>query len=685
MLTFKRSLDGYHSASGEMAADLRRRATVRFREREREKAALTTRADFEAYRDRVRERFLEAIGGLPEERTPLRATCTGTIDRGSFTIEKTLYQSQPEFYVTASLYVPKSLARPAPAVLFVIGHTDLGKAYFEEQTLCASLAENGFVALLMDPIGQGERFQYWDPATQQRLIGGCTTEHTHSGLQHVLTGGSVARNFIWDGIRSVDYLCSRPEVDPARIAVTGNSGGGTQSCFLMLAEPRLAAAAPCTFVTSLETYLKTGQPQDGEQIVRGAIAFGPDHDDYLRAMAPKPVIVGAAAYDFFPIEGTIESVQRARAAWALYGAEERLALSISPVRHTYPAPMREAVVRFFLKHLVGTDSGYRAIERDILTEEALYVTPTGKVLDAFPNSRTVFDLGRERMAARGKERAPLSPPERRSRLAAILGVPGGRYRTIYPRVIHEETVDGYPCEKIYFFSAPEIAAAAVMIHPPAGETVAQTDLVLLEHGTNDIPAERPRLERLLAAGHRLLVFDARATGAVAPELTTPPTGNEYRLASDAMMLGISTLGLRVFDVLRGYDYLLTRPDVDAARIGLVGVGTGAILGYLAAALEPGFSDLHFAGMLASYRSLVETRLYNRDRFGLQWMAWGLLPDCDLPELGACLAPRPTCFEAPCDARGEPVAPGDFTEGYRAAAHRAGAPADWRPEVIAASG
>src|SRR5690606_29266799 len=120
-------------------------------------------------------------------------------------------------------------------------------------------------------------------------------EHTHAGFPFLLMGASVARHFVWDGIRAFDYLASRPDVDASRIGATGNSGGGTQTMYMMLAEPRLAAAVPCTFPTTLEAMQKSGQAQDMEQIVAKAMLRGPDHDDFFTALAPKPVQAGIVA------------------------------------------------------------------------------------------------------------------------------------------------------------------------------------------------------------------------------------------------------------------------------------------------------------------------------------------------------------------------------------------------------
>ena len=681
MRTFGPNVNNYHDVSDQMIDNLRRRAEAHFRRQEVEKAELTSIAAFEEHRKRVRDHFMTAIGGLPEERTPLNVQCTGSLDRGGFTIEKLIYESMPEFYVTAALYVPKGIVSPQPAVVFVHGHSDLGKSYPTYQAVCVDLAANGFVVLAVDPPGQGERFQYFDSEKGERIIGGCTTEHTYAGLQFTLGGASIGRHFVWDVMRGIDYLETRPEVDPTRIGLTGNSGGGTQSCLLMMSEPRFAASVPCTFVMTLESYMKIGQAQDSEQIVPGCFANGPDHDDYITAMAPKPVLVGAAAYDYFPIEGAIEAVDRAKRIYALYGAEDKVDIAIAPTRHAYSPRLREACVNWYKQHFRGESPDFTTGELETLPDEALWATPNGQVLDLYPNSKTVFDLNRERLEASHIPQFSINPDtgqegcdtdRMRETITEVLGIPEGRDQKIYPRIVTENVVDGYRTEEIFFFSEPNIVVTGTFIHPLEGTTVEQTDLVLFENGTNDNPDKREWIEGRLASGRQLFVLDPRGIGGVQVRSFNgggQPHDGEFKLASDAMMLGISTMGLRVFDILRGYDYLCTRPDVD--QIGLYGIGKSAFYAYFAGTLEDGFASLEFEDLLYSYRNLTDTRYYDQERYNLEVMAWGILRHFDLVDLAVCFGNRPVRWIAPRNAKGEILTDEVFDWEFLAAAKERG--------------
>ena len=677
MQTIGPNVNGYYDVSNQLIDDLRRRAETHFHRQETEKAKLTSIAAFEEHRKRVRDHFMRAIGGLPEERTPLNVQCTGTLDRGKFTIEKLIYESLPEFYVTAALYLPKGIITPQPAVVFVHGHSDLGKSYPVYQAVCIDLAANGFIVLAVDPPGQGERFQYFNPQKSERIIGGCTTEHTYAGLQFTLGGASIGRHFIWDVMRGVDYLETRPEVDPTRIGLTGNSGGGTQSCLLMMSEPRFAASVPCTFVMTLESYMKTGQAQDSEQIVPGCFVNGPDHDDYITAMAPKPVLVGAAAYDYFPVEGAIEAVDRAKKIYALYGAEDQVDIAIAPTRHEYSPSLREACVNWYKQHFRSEAPDFITDQPETLPDETLWATPNGQVLNLYPNSRTVFDLNRERLEVspvpqlamkRDTDQGACDVNQMRLVVTEILGIPANRNQKIYPRIIAENVVDDYRTEEIFFFSEPNIVVTGVFIHPPEGTAIEQTDLILFENGTNDNPTKREWLQKRLAAGRQLFIFDPRGIGGVQTRAFNRgghPHGREFKLGSDAMMLGISTMGLRVFDVLRGYDYLRTRADVD--QIGLYGIGKSAFYAYFAGALEDGFVSLEFEDLLYSYRNLTNTRYYNQERYSLEVMAWGILRHFDLVDLVPCFGQRSLQWISPKNAKGETLTDDEFNRKFLAIA------------------
>lgn len=704
MITFRRSVDGYYHVEYQLIDYLRRRSERAFRTRERERQDVRTREDFERYRARMRENFLAAIGGLPEEKTPLDAQVTGTLEADDHVVEKVIYHSVPNFPVTANLYVPKSRlgAEPGPAVQFVCGHAEQAKSHTIYQKVCLDLARDGFVVLAVDPPGQGERFQFIDRNTGLQRVKWGTREHSYAGMGYELAGMSIMRQFMWDDIRGFDYLASRPEVDPNRIGVTGNSGGGLQTTFLMMCEERIAAAMPCTFVMDYESYMKCGQAQDSEQNLHACFIDGPDHDDYLTAMAPKPVRVGLAAYDFFPIEGALAAIEKARRMFELYGEEGKgkLDYTVAPTTHQYSSYLRESAVNFFRKALRGDEEAFKTEDPETVPSEKLNATATGQVLSAFPECRMVTDLLRDELERRiPANPRKMDPVELRGKLAEALGigesVPTGeavwfgepRQRRIYPRIIVDEPVDGYRTEKIFYFSEPDITSTAVFVHPRDESTARGTTMLLLGDGTNAIPGEKSRIIELLEQRQRVYILDVRGRGALQSSNVggNYPKGTEFKLGCDAMKLKTSTLGLRVFDVLRAVDYLTTRDD--ARPISALGVGIGASFALHAAALEESIEALTIEGMPLSYRDIASSRYYDEELLGFQSHAWGLLQAADIDEILAAIAPRPLRIVRPLTPQGRPMIREAVETTFLRPAEEAGiigkGANGWRPEIVEA--
>src|SRR5436190_9180013 len=255
--------------------------------------------------------MLKNLGGFPD-RTPLNARITGVLDRGDYVIEKIIFESQPHFYVTANLYLPKTGQPPYPAVLYPLGHELGAKSHSAWQQTLGSLAKKGYVALAWDPIGQGERIQIYDEDFEDSKVRASTTEHTVEGIQCLLAGDHVARYTIWDGIRALDYLLSRPEVDAKRVACTGNSGGGTHTTYLSALDDRIQVAAPSCYITSWKRMLESIGPQDAEQVFPLWLKDGLDYPDYLYAFGAKPFLMLTAIRDFFPIGGARATFAEAR-------------------------------------------------------------------------------------------------------------------------------------------------------------------------------------------------------------------------------------------------------------------------------------------------------------------------------------------------------------------------------------
>ena len=362
-----------------------RRATV---------AKLNSAAEIETRRRYIRQKLMESVGEFPP-RTPLNARVTGTLDRGDHRVEKVIFESQPKFYVTANLYLPKSGQAPYPAILFPLGHEAGAKAHSAWQSVLVSLARKGFVCLAWDPIGQGERIQLWDDDFRDSKVIRSTTEHTMLGVQSILLGDALARYTIWDGIRALDYLLSRPEVDAKRIGVTGNSGGGTHTAYLAALDDRIHVAAPSCYITSWRRLIETIGPQDAEQCLPGWLAAGLDHGDFILAFAPKPYLMLSAIRDFFSITGARETFGESRAVFERIGASDKMQMFEADDGHGYNLQRRLAGYRWFRKHLQGADE--EPVEPEVVeaSERDLWCTPTGQVVTSL-GGETVSSLNVQR-------------------------------------------------------------------------------------------------------------------------------------------------------------------------------------------------------------------------------------------------------------------------------------------------
>src|SRR5437016_5046630 len=338
----------FHDIHGMLPAYLKAKAFALLDQRQQAIARISTPADLKARQQYVRERIRSYLGDLPE-RTPLNPRVIGSLDRGDYRIEKIVFESRPGFYVTANLYLPKTGAPPYPAILYPLGHERGAKAHQAWQRCLASFARRGFMALAWDPLGQGERVQMYDEDLHDTKTTGSTVEHTIIGSQCLLTGTHVAQYTIWDGMRALDYLVSRPEADPTRVGCTGNSGGGTHTAYLSTLDDRIQVAAPSCYITSWRRMLESIGPQDAEQVFPMFLKDGLDYPDYIYSVGGKPFLMLTAIRDFFPIGGARATFAEARGVLGKLDLSTSLGMFEYDDGHGYSKPRREAGYRWFTR------------------------------------------------------------------------------------------------------------------------------------------------------------------------------------------------------------------------------------------------------------------------------------------------------------------------------------------------
>ena len=638
----------YHHLSGQ-AYDL-------LAERARRVAELESEADWRRYREQVRQRLRETIGPFPEK-TPLNARITGTLEKERYRVEKLVYESVPGLYVTAALFIPEGLEGKAPAILFCSGHTAEGFRSTTYQTIILNLVKKGFIVLAFDPVGQGERLQYFDEAIGASRIGGPTREHSYSGAQAFITGGSQARYMTWDGLRGIDYLLTREEVDPARIGVAGRSGGGTQSAYIAALDDRVLAAAPENYITSFERLLQTRGPQDAEQNLYHGIARGLDHADLLIARAPQPALMMTTTRDIFSIQGARETYAEAKRAFEALGDPENLRVVEDDAPHASTRKNREAMYAFFQEAL-ALPGEVQDEDVALLSSEELRVTETGQVATSL-GGETVFSLNRAETTRRVEElnqaRQRPGHPGQAVRAAQALSGYEPPKEVGHSTFVGRYQRDGYAVEQ-YFIEAGDYVIPYLLMVPEGGGSHPAV-LYLHPDGKAAEAAPGGEMEWFAKNGYVVLAPDVLGigeTGTGAFRGDSYIDGISYNEWFGGVLIGRSLVGLRAGDVSRVAAVLGQREDVDADQISAVARAELAPVLLHAAAFDTSITKVMLAEPLLSYRVLAMNRFY-KPAFIPATVA-GALTAYDLPDLAASLAPRPLLLVNVTDQNGSRATP-----------------------------
>ena len=386
-----------------------------------------TKDEFFARSKRVREDFIKAVGGFPEERCPLNAKTVATVKRDGYIVEKVYFESWPNVHVTANLFIPDDpkYKAPYPAVLVTCGHSNNGKGSDAYQRGCVLAAKAGLACLIYDPYDQGERGQGKHRAN--------VNAHNRAGALAALLGGSMARYRMWDGMRAIDYLESRPEVDASRIGVMGNSGGGTMTSLLMAVDPRLKAACPSCFISTLTANAKNIAPGDAEQNTFAQLAIGANHASFALMQPERPVRFQFCHGDFFPFYGSLSTFKLVKEVASKFGLGERYEMTDVDGPHGWKESTRTSSVEWMRRWLYGDKDafkhdldGYRKLDKTFNPKKSdmgvcnggEIVCPKGKVLN-LPGERTIYDLIRDEYAATESARKERVSPETVACLAGI--------------------------------------------------------------------------------------------------------------------------------------------------------------------------------------------------------------------------------------------------------------------------
>jgi len=612
---------------------LLRLAGEQFDGRRRELAeALESPEALQEYSKRKRDAYLELLGPLPE-RTPLQPQVTGKIECKGYHIEKILFETMPRHRATALLYVPDGEG-PFPGALFVCGHSKNGKAAEGYQLVPALMARHGLLVLAVDPIGQGERYQ------QFQMRGGTTT-HTLYDVGARLVGRSVVFYETWDNVRAVDYLLTRPEIDASKpIGLTGTSGGGTQTTFLMALDERIGPASPSCYIMTRERKFVEPGLSDGCQHLPDEGLRGIEHADYAIMRLPRPTQVLAAEKDFFDIKATRIAGDEISRAYKTAGQPDRFELFVSDTPHGFTAPHRVAATRWMRRWLLEkTDAASDADDLQVFSDEQLNVTRSGQVGRDFDDEVNVGELNLRRARELQSQRDAFwrdhTPEQAVERIRKVLRIRDSLPKA-EPRRVAEVTHDGRRVEKLVLQRTDDVPLPALLVTPleAKGERLPATLIV-------DSSGKSAAIEKaftLATSGRIVLTVDLRGYG------ETRDTGSPGKYFNHeqytgylAMHVGRPLLGQRVEDVVAAVDALVSIARVDSEDVELLGIRATGPVALHAAVLDPRITSVRTEESIQSWIDDVVARPLERDLMG--YVVPGALSWYDLPDLVELLKKR----------------------------------------------
>ena len=570
------------------------------------------------------------------------------LNRIDFTVKYIAYQSRPDFWVTANLYIPDNIMLPAPTVMVLHGHSDTGKSTEKYQVLIQNLLKKGYVVLFKDGIGTGERTY---------------TNHNY-GIKAPFTymsGISLEGLETWDNIRAIDMLSSddfKQWVDKERIGVAGMSGGSMQAFYLTLMDERIKTAA---MVCQRNTY--TAEFKLWGHCICCVCATGirrkAEQYHMVATIAPRPVIICNGTHDpNHPLEGAINLVNEAKKVYALYGKEADLELVVDDVPHEFSLKFRRAAYSLFNKYLKvdATDLEEPVIP---LTKEQLDCglpeESTARV------STIVYTTSLELPYEKGVYNTPEKfETYRRSLISTIRNEVFG-YNAYMPgkcdldaKVVKRTDAGKNVREIISFKSEPDISLNAEFSYPENKKNLPV--IITLESGED--------VSKYMDAGYAVLSLALR-----------PDAGDIKRYGANwgawarGMSCGKPSTGMRIYDILRSVDYLETRTDlIDKNRIGCIGSQPlNAMYTLYAAALDPRIRSVVMEDLVTTYKPSTE------DISG--WYAWNsdmyipqILLHADVSQVASLCSPKPVLIVGGRDIANKVLSPEEVKENLYSCLH-----------------
>ena len=582
-------------------------------------------AEWQTRRETIRSKMIHAWGGFPSAPCPLEPKILGTLKRDGYRVEKVLFQTRPGVWMTANAYVPDRPGR-LPAVVGVHGHWPKAKVDAVPQMRYIGLARLGFFVLALDALGAGER-------AVGKALGEYHGEMVAATLWPV--GLPLSGLQVYENMRAVDYLLTRPEVDGKRIGIMGASGGGNQTMYAGAWDDRFAAAVPVCSVGNYQAYL--GAACCMCEVVPGALQFM-EESSVLSLTAPRALMVINATRDArqFSIPEAEKSLAATAPVYRLYGHPDHLRHVTFEAPHGFNQPMRETMYGWMTRHLKGEGDGRPIAEQPITTEdpETLRCFPGESRPDDFVTiPRFAAREGRKLLARIAAPRdAAQWRSQRESMRAGLIQCLYGEKPIASPKQVPASVAGSEGGRTIQFEPEPGIALSA---RQAPFTSPKQKTAILLDLDQGAKAAEGETAQGLRAAGWSVIALDLRATGALAYARDRIGRAPDHNTAEWSLWLGRPLLGQWVIDVRRLLDAMAQHDGGLPPDLRVVGEGPAGLVALCTAALDDRIREVATTAGLASYISEVP---YEGQRLGV--MVPAVLRECgDVPHIAALIVPR----------------------------------------------
>ncbi len=564
-----------------------------------------------ARRDSMRKWFVDIVGELPPK-TPLNSKFGDKTDMGAYTIEPVFFESQPNHHVTGLFYTPTTGKPPYPAVYIPCGHTFNGKEAEFYRGAAMMFALNGFVVLQADPICQGERQQHLDEAGNPLFNSGGTSQHEVLGQSLMLTGSNTLIHELFDNIRCIDFLVQQAVVDKDKIAVTGNSGGGTQTTYLAAYDRRIKVAVPSCYIATTEKKLNTVGSQDGCQQLWGEGKAGIEEQDFLFMAAPIPILISSAKQDFFPLDGAVSAFNELKGLYTILGSPEKINQYIYDAAHGWHKPMREASVRWCKKWLLN-DSSLVPLSEIAGNLTPMLATPTGQVLTSFSEEKSVTDISIERMEkariTRDAFQKSLSKTQMKAKIKAVIGFEEP------PQKINSEKKGsiqgkGFKIEKLLIERDEQLHffMPALLFVPENTKRKSSAVIIVSEQGKDSLLTPESQIMKEIEKGNIVLAIDVSNTGELKDGRNPRCNNKEFWMGKLALYEGKTLMTYRAEELIIAKRYLQSLPMVNKREISIYSTGLTGPAVLHAAYFDQGFRQVTIVGSLNTWEDVASASL-----------------------------------------------------------------------------